>query len=202
MFRPNNVLAFMCAGCPCVPIVAAVFPWHSGHEFVPPPYTAPHVYADVSGEPFCPLLWHAFVPHVPLTVGYVYPLYVNATFPPLTVKVPFRWLGAAGAVPGLPHAVAASWQFAHAIAPPPAFVVVVRCAACEVSVLTSVWHITHAVVVPVGFPYQEKSVAPVFVVTLLLWQSEPAHVPPPAVLQLTASIVAKSVAYACHSVCT
>src|SRR5512139_2272738 len=108
---------------------------------------------------------------------------------------------AAGAVPGLPHAVAASWQFAHTIcvACPEARVEVFRCATCERSAPgTSTWHITQALVLFVVFPYQEKSIPAVVVVVLLLWQSVAAHVPPAAVLQVAASVVAKSVAYTCQ----
>src|SRR5512139_1014925 len=123
MTSPKSTLAFRCAGCPCVPIAAAVSPWHSTQLFVPPPYTVPHVYGEVSGGPACPLLWQAFVPHVPNEASTVIsrlPVYIASavTTVPLKLTLPFRCVEAD------PFGL---WQSPQTPPPP---VVVERCAAC------------------------------------------------------------------------
>src|SRR5512139_2664349 len=122
MTSPKSTLAFRCAGCPCVPIAAAVSPWHSTQLFVPPPYTVPQVYTVCSGGPACPLLSQALGPHVPNEASTVIsrlPVYSASavtTVPPKLTD-PFR------CVEALP---AGLWQSPHTLPPP---VVVERCAA-------------------------------------------------------------------------
>ena len=101
---PSPVSVVRCGPCELLASVVEVALWHSVQLFVPPPSCVPHVYGRIAVV-LCPLLWQRFTPQVP-TVGYE-PLYVNATFPE-TWNVPLMWF-VAGAVPGVPHVVAA-WQ--------------------------------------------------------------------------------------------